>query len=205
MDVDALLATWRAAEAKLYPMVVVSPHQYEANLTLVRAMTDDLSECATVDDLVAAYAHRDERLTIATRRTQAGKPSPEVAPLLIDAAFQARYRELPAELAQAQAARRIDQAGNMPGWVIIAAAGDENGAGTGFSRVEMRLPDGLGMHTYIDIDATTFLPLYGIELLALDPATGEYVGTNARPDRREFTDKAEWRAAVDAIKAGEDA
>ena len=39
-DIEALFTQWRASEAKLYPMVVVSPHQYEANLRLVRAMTD---------------------------------------------------------------------------------------------------------------------------------------------------------------------
>jgi hypothetical protein len=68
----------------------------------------------------------------------------------------------------------------------------------------MRIPDGLGMHSYIDIDATTFLPFFGIEILQLDPETGEYAGTRARPERREFTVREEWLAAIAATKAPTD-
>lgn len=200
MDLEALLGQWRAAEAKLYPMVVVNPHQYEANLELVRAMTDDLTAITSVDDLVAAYAERHDRLAAAVESLQRPPPSPEVALLLIDAAFSGRYRELSGERAKAEAERRIAQADE--GWITLDETGDESGAGgTGFRRIEMRLPDGLGLHTYIDVDPTTFLPLYGIETLQLDPATGEFAGTNARPDRTEFGDRREWLTAIAAIKA----
>ncbi len=202
MDIEALLAQWRASEAKLYPMIVVSPHQYEANLSLVRAMTDDLCEVTSVDNLVAEYERRADRLAASVDRLDVAAPSADVAPLLIDAAFQNRYRELPAEHQQAEAARRIAEAGDGPAWVTLAEAGDNGpAAATGFQRVEMRVPDGLGMHTYVDIDATTFLPLYGIEILALEPTTGEHLGTDARPERRQFPDREEWLAAIAEVKA----
>ncbi len=194
---DGLLAQWRASEAKLYPMVVVSPHQYEANLSLVRAMTDDLADITAVDDLFGEYERRADRLQAAVSRLQVRHPSPETAHLLIDAAFQGRYRELPTELQETEARRRIAEAGDARGWVTLAEAGDDGAsAATGFQRIEMRLPDGLGMYTYIDIDATTFLPLYGIELLQLDPTTGEQVDSQARPDRTEFADRQEWLTAI---------
>ncbi|MEX1126556.1 MAG: hypothetical protein WEE53_12910 [Acidimicrobiia bacterium] len=205
MDVGDLLTRWRAAEAKLYPMVVVSPHQYEVNLTLVRAMTDDLSDITTVDDLISAYEHRVDRLAEAVDRLSVAAPSAEVGDLVADAAFQGRYRELPSERQQGDAVRRIAAAGAGPAWVLLGEFGDDAaGVATGFRRIEMRIPDGLGMHSYIDIDATTFLPLFGIEILQLDPDTGEFAGTHARPERREFTDREEWLAAIAATKAATD-
>ena len=201
MDIEALLAQWRASEAKLYPMILVSPHQYETNLSLVRAMTDDLAGVTSVDDLVGEYERRADRLAASADRLEVAAPSPVVGSLLIDAAFLNRYLELPAEHQQAEAARRIAQAGDGPGWVTLAEAGDDGpSAATGFQRIEMRVPDGLGMHTYIDIDATTFLPLYGIEILQLEPTTGEHLDTNARPERQQFTDREQWLAAIAALK-----
>jgi hypothetical protein len=205
MDEGELLTRWRAAEAKLYPMVVVSPHQYEVNLRLVRAMTDDLSDITTVDDLITAYEHRADRLAEAVDRLNVVAPSAEVGSLVADAAFQGRHRELTSENQQTDVVRRIAAAGAGPAWVLLGEFGDDAaGVGTGFRRIEMRVPDGLGMHSYIDIDATTFLPLCGIEILQLDPATGEYAGTHARPERREFTDREEWLAAIAAVKATTD-
>ena len=182
-------------------MIVVSPHQYEVNLTLVRAMTDDLSGITTVDELIAAYEDRAERLAGAVDRLSVAAPTAEVGDLVADAAFQNRYRELPSERQQTDAVRRIAAAGAGPAWVLLGEFGEDGaGVATGFRRIEMRVPDGLGMHSYIDIDATTFLPLYGIEILQLDPDTGEFAGSHARPERQEFTDREEWLAAIKAIK-----
>jgi hypothetical protein len=205
MEIESLLTQWRSAESKLYPMVVVNPHQYEANLELVRAMTDDLSDVATTEDLVNAYENGSDLLAAAVARLGASAPRADIGPLLIDAAFQGRYRHLGGERQQAEAARRIAEAGKGPAWVLLAESGDDGpGAATGFRRIEMHLPDGLGVYSYIDIDPSTFLPLYWIETLQLDPATGEFTGNDARPERREFTDRAEWLDALAALKANAD-
>ncbi len=202
MEIDALLARWRSAESKLYPMVVVDPRQYEANLELVRAMTNDLSNVTTIEDLVAAYGSGSDQLAAAVERLGVSAPRADIGPLLVDAAFHGRYRELPGERQQAEAARRIAEAGKGPAWVLLAETGDDGPeAATGFSRIEMHLPDGLGVHSYIDIDADTFLPLYGIETLPLDPATGEFAGHDARPERHEFKERTEWLDALETIKA----
>src|SRR3970040_225848 len=159
-------------------MIVVSPHQYEVNLTLVRAMTDDLSDITTVDDLISAYEHRVDRLAGGGQPPLGAARSAEVGDLVADAACQGRYRELPSERQQSDAVRRIAAAGAGPAWVLLGEFGEDGaGVATGFRRIEMRVPDGLGMHSYIDIDATTFLPLYGIEILQLDPDTGELAGS----------------------------
>jgi hypothetical protein len=204
MEIESLLAQWRSAESKLYPMVVVNPHQYEANLVLVRAMTDDLSDVATPEDLVAAYENGSDLLAAAVERVGATEPRADIGPLLIDAAFQGRYRDLAGEQQQAEAARRIAEVGTGSAWVLLAESADDASAATGFRRIEMHLPDGLGVHSYIDIDPSTFLPLYWIETLQLDPATGEFTDKDARPERREFTDRAEWLDALAALKANAD-
>ena len=202
METEALLAQWRASEAKLYPMIVVSPHRYEANLSLVRAMTDDLSEVSRVDDLVGEYERRLELLAASVDRLEVAAPSMDVAPLLIDAAFLNRYREIPGEHQQTEGARRIAEAGDGPAWVELGKAGDDGpSAATGFQHIEMRVPDGLGMYTYIDIDATSYMPLYGIDVLQLDPTTGEQLDTSARHDRRQFMDREEWLVAIAEVRA----
>ena len=101
MEIDTLLAQWRSAEAKLYPMVVVNPHQYEANLELVWAVTNDLSDVRTIDDLVTAYESGNDRLAVAVEGLGVSAPPPDIGPLLIDAAFQGRYRDLAGERQQA--------------------------------------------------------------------------------------------------------
>jgi len=202
MEIETLLAEWRGSEAKLYPMVVVNPHQYETNLSLVRAMTDDLSEVSRVDDLVGEYERRLELLSASVDRLEVAAPSMDVAPLLIDAAFLNRYREIPGEHQETEAARRIAEAGDGPAWVELGKAGDDGpAAATGFQHVEMRLPDGLGMYTYIDIDPASYMPLYGIDILQLEPTTGEQLDTSARPERRHFMDREEWLAAIAEVKA----
>ena len=102
MEIDSLLPQWRSSESKLYPMVVVHPRQYETNLELVRAITNDLAEVTTVEELVAAYGDRAARLATVVARLGVRAPSPEMAPLLVDAAFHGRYRELPGEHQQAE-------------------------------------------------------------------------------------------------------
>jgi len=202
MEIETLLAEWRGSEAKLYPMVVVNPHQYETNLSLVRAMTDDLSEVSRVDDLVGEYERRLELLSASVDRLEVAAPSMDVAPLLIDAAFLNRYREIPGEHQETEAARRIAEAGDGPAWVELGKAGDDGpAAATGFQHVEMRLPDGLGRYTYIDIDPASYMPLYGIDILQLEPTTGEQLDTSARPERRHFMDREEWLAAIAEVKA----
>ena len=111
-------------------MVVVNPHQYEKNLSLVRAMTDDLGDVATVGELVDEYERRADLLQAAVNRLDVAMPSPDVAPLLIDSAFQGRHRELPGERQQTEAAGRIAEAGGIicpasPGFYLRPTTVDE--------------------------------------------------------------------------------
>ncbi len=133
----------------------------------------------------------------------AGSPIDEE--LVLDAAFQARYRELVAERQQAEAEQRIATAGDEPQWVVLAEAGTARSVpAPGYRRVEMHVPDGTGLHTFVEQDPTTYTPRYGIELLRLDPRTGEHLGSDASGYRDEFEDAGEWMRAVEHVRLADD-
>jgi hypothetical protein len=93
-------ARWKAAEDRLYPLVMVDPPLYEAALTLVREAADVLRwQCGTVTELAAA----DPAVTLARC------PSAPVMSALgfdpgtaFDAACAYRWRELTLEWTHAE-------------------------------------------------------------------------------------------------------
>ncbi len=178
-------------------MVLVNPDQYETNLRLVRAMTDQMSGLATVEELIEAYGGRSSLAASTAHSLSLGVPQPEVGEVLVDAAFHARYREVLSELEEAEAARRIAAAGDGPGWVVLGETGAEGATpAPGFRRVEMHLPDGKALHTYVDLDPSTHRPNYGVEVLSLDPSSGEELPDGSRGGRREFSERADWESAI---------
>ena len=196
-DLESLLRRWRSAESKLYPMIVVNPHQYETNLRLVRAMTDQISHLATVEELIEAYGGRSSMAASTAHGLSLAAPQPEVEGLLVDAAFHARYRALRSELEKAEVDRRIAAAGDGPGWVVLAETGADGATpAPGFRRVEMHLPDGKGLHTYVDLDPSTYGPRYGFEVLRLDPSNGGELPDDAIASRQEFSELTDWERAI---------
>lgn len=178
-------------------MVVVNPHQYETNLRLVRAMTDQMSDLATVEELMEAYGGRSSMAASTAHGMPLAAPQPEVEGLLVDAAFHARYRELQSELEKAEVERRIAAAGDGPGWVLLAETGADGATpAPGFQRVEMHLPDGKGLYTFVDLDPSTYGPSYGVEVLRLDPSSGEELPDDPIASRQEFSELTDWERAI---------
>jgi hypothetical protein len=197
---EPLLQRWRSAESKLYPMVMVDPHRYETHLRLVRELSDGLAGLSTVDELIEAYGGR-AGLMARTAHRMSVTIRDDIGELVVDAAFNSRYRNLVSEIQEAEARRRIREAGDDPGWVVLAETGRDYPPLPGFRQIEMRLPDGLGIHSYVDADPDTYQPVYGLELLTLDPATGEEVGNGTRATPQEFADPSAWAAAMEQARA----
>lgn len=196
---EQLAARWRAAEARLYPVVFVDPPRYELYLRLVRAVADDLAEQTTDEQLARAYEGRSRLLASARQQLSLGGTAID-EDLVLDAAFGARHREMRAAHQRAEAERRI-AAGQSPGWVLIGESGPAGpDPAPGYRRLEMHLPDGMSLHTFIEHDPGTYLPCYGLELLQLDPRTGEFLGATPSADREEFGDRDEWRRAVERAR-----
>lgn len=184
-------------------MVVVNPHQYETNLRLVRAMSDQMSDLATVEELIEAYDGRSSMAASTADSLSLAAPQPEVEELLVDAAFYVRYRELRSELQKAEVERRIAAAGDGPGWVVLAETGaDGSTPAPGFRRVEMHLPDGKGLYTFVDVDPSTYRPRYGVEVLRLDPSSGEELPDDPIASRQEFAELTDWEQAIAEARQG---
>jgi hypothetical protein len=199
-----LIGRWRSAEQRLYPTVVVDPQQYERYLRLIRAITDDLGDRSTAEELAEAYGERMRFLEAAAHRLSSVAPSVGDEDLVIGAAFYARYRELRAEWHQAEVMERIAAAGQDPQWVLLGETGTAEPVPVpGYRRLEMHVPDGTGLHTFVEFDPKTYAPLYGVELLRLDPRTGEHLPDDARPSRQEFLDPDQWEWAVARLRLAE--
>lgn len=88
-----LLAEWRAAEDRLYPVVMVRPDIYERSVELVRRVADELQRCTEPAALAAAWSEAAE-IVYEVSRDRLLPLGDLDAGLVAGAAFAMRYREL---------------------------------------------------------------------------------------------------------------
>ncbi|MEA2247952.1 MAG: hypothetical protein QOH46_2481, partial [Solirubrobacteraceae bacterium] len=108
MSREDAIATWRRAEARIYPSVMHNATIYEQYIAVVRAIVEELSDVRTVDDLVTAW---DERRDIATAVVQRSPPSMRSVmdlEAVRDAAFCHRHREITRERGKEIARERLE-------------------------------------------------------------------------------------------------
>ena len=199
-----LLSDWMAAEGRLYPVVMVRPDLYERAVRLVRAVTDDLSRYRDLAGLAGAW---DAAAEIVHRAAGVAGLDLEGldAGLVAGAAFSMRYRELAAGAARAERLHRIRAAAEAgEAWVRVEETGSKETAGmVPWSWLEMHVGSGAGLLQTLEADPTTGAPLFRLEVVPLDPATGDRLVTPADVVTVEesFGDRAEWMAAVEAKRA----
>lgn len=157
-----LARRWRTAEERLYQSVMMmEPERYEGYIRSVRAIADELSGCSTPDDLVEAYGERSDLAALAAHRLG---PLAD-ADLVVDAAFNLRYREVAGPARRAEVRERIAAA--PAGWLVLQ---DSPAAG-----LELHLPSGVGLQRWIEQDVRSGAPVYTVQVRQLDPVTGEEV------------------------------
>lgn len=99
-------ARWKAAEGRLYPLIMVDPAVYETALTLVREVADVLrGQCGTVGELAGADAGAVLARCPSTPVLSALGFDPGTA---FDAACACRWRELTADETDAELETRQD-------------------------------------------------------------------------------------------------
>lgn len=199
-----LLSDWRAAEERLYPVVMVRPDIYERAVRMVRAVADELAGCLDLAALAGAW---DGAAEIVHRA--AGDAGLDLegldAGLIAGAAFSMRYRELAGQAARAERLARIQAAAEAgEAWVRVEEIGSRETAGmVPWSWIEMHVRSGAGVRQTLEADPSTGAPLYSLEVVPLDPATGDRLATP--PDvisvQESFDDPTEWIAAVEAKRA----
>lgn len=197
---EELSRRWQRAEERLYPVVMVRPDLYELSLRLVRAVADRLAPCLSEEALAEAYRRAGELVTQAAREEQIPTTELDLG-LVADAGFSLRRREVVAEVHRSEAIRHI-QAARERGqpWTVLY----ETGSGfppLPYRRLEMHVADGVGLHAFIEQDPGTGQPVYGLEAVQLDPATGDW-GMDAPQlaERRLLSSRQDWERAIDELR-----
>ena len=194
----AALAEWRAAEERLYPIVMTRPDLYERAVQLVRQVADELMVHRDVASLVAAWP---EAADVVARAASLALMSLDGLDggLVAGSAFSLRYRELAVDEARTRRLARIEAAAAQGGgWVEVERMGSPDTAGmVPHSWVEMHVPSGTALRQTIEADPDSGTARFRVEIERRDPTTGERVEAEGGPAVEEtFEDREEWVAAV---------
>ena len=114
-----------------------------------------------------------------------------------DAAFYLRYQEILEAKAQAEVQAKLAEAqAQGEEWVTLYDNETSRQGQTFFQKLEIHLPDGLGLYTSVELDWDKGR-VYVLEPIVLDPATGQPKRGVAPPDpKQEFITREELVAAV---------
>jgi hypothetical protein len=183
---------------------MVRPDLYERSVRLVRVVADELAGCLDMPALVEAWGGAAEIVHRAA--TEAGLDLEGVdAGLIAGAGFSMRYRELAAGLAVTERLNRIRAAREAgEAWVRVEEIGSKETAGMmPWTWVDMHVASGAGLRQTMEADQTTGAPRYSLEVIALDPASGDRrpVPADVVAVEESFGDPTEWMAAVEAKRA----
>jgi hypothetical protein len=192
-----LVARWRQADERLYPIVMIDPERFRQIVSVVRAASDQLASETCLDDLVEA--RRRGQAVVSQAAEAVGIPLAQVGDieLVADAAFHLRYRELTAQRHRREVTDTIATArAQGDRWVVVAESGRlDQLAVQPYQRIEMRLDDGLALRGWIDIDPHTFAPVHGLEELRLDRNTGAMIEAGEPAATRTYATREQWEAA----------
>jgi hypothetical protein len=198
-----LLSDWKAAEERLYPVVMVRPDLYERSVRMVRAVADELTGYLDFAALANAWGGAAEIVHRAAAEGGFDLDGLD-AGLIAGAAFSMRYRELAGAVARAERLSRIQAAAESgEAWVRVEEIGSRETAGmVPWTWVEMHVGSGAGIRQTLEADPLTGAPRYSLEVVPLDPATGDRLPV---PDdvvavEEVFSDPTEWMAAVEAMR-----
>ncbi|HET9771845.1 MAG TPA: hypothetical protein VFS16_13215, partial [Acidimicrobiia bacterium] len=119
--------------------------------------------------------------------------------------FSMRYRELAVGASRNERLDRIRVAAEAgEGWVRVEEIGSRETAGMmPWSWIEMHVPSGAGLRQTLEADPATGAPRYSLEIVPLDPATGDRrpVPPDVAAVEESFDDPTEWISAVEAKRA----
>ena len=198
---EELAQRWRAAEERLYPVVMVRPDLYERSIELVRSIADELRSVTTTAALVEAFGNAAEIAAGVIRRESLMVEGIDLG-LATSAAFGLRNRELVGELARGRAMARI-QAAREQGetWVVLYEAGSRAQApAVPYRRLEMHLRGGAALHVYVEQDVATARAVYGVQAVQLDPHTGDWLNeATVWAEPRTFADPEPWQALIEEL------
>jgi len=199
MHREDAIATWRRAEARVYPSVMHNPTIYEQYIAVVRAIAEELSDVRREEDLVTAWHDRRDIATAVIERSPPTMRSVMDMEAVRDAAFCHRHREITRERGKEIARERLEAARRAGDeWVVLF----EDVTPLGSHRLEMHVRSGRALHASTQVDAERPTPAYELEVVQLDPATGAWLVDQPplMPGTRFATDE-EWQARIAQARA----
>ncbi|MGA9311282.1 MAG: hypothetical protein WBV74_13035 [Pseudonocardiaceae bacterium] len=185
-DLRRARARWRAAEDRLFPVVLVDPDTYRRALYVVGLLLEELRANTTSLDQLLGLDVDPAPLLSALPAGSAGSENR----LTLEAAFAVRDREITAAAKRGRRATAIALARSAGATWVDLEGSWEAVLATGVRHTEMHLPTARALVATID-------PYSGdgphrLELVVLDGDTGTPVETTDRD--RAFADRAEWLA-----------
>jgi hypothetical protein len=194
-----LLAGWRSAEERLYPVVMVRPDLYQSVVRMVGQVADELRRsCPDVGSLVEAAPHVVDAIQRMASRD--GQSLAEVdVPMVAAAACCFRYRELAAEAARDQRVADIAAAVARGGvWVVVEQTGEpQTFSAIPFTKVEMHVPSGRALEQSVEQDERTGGARFRLAEVAVNRETGQRIDADSRgPGAEDFDDIDRWVLAI---------
>ena len=199
------MARMTAAEARLYPLAMVDPGRYERATTMVGLVAAELRRsCRRVDEVLG---RREELLAALPRLADgSGVGMADLVPAdVVDAASALVCRQLQAHRAAATWHARLDEARRAGReWLVVEADPMAVMAGVHQS-VELHLPTGSAVVSTVEAATSAGTATYRLELVpaavtVLEGAPAPDPGA-ARVRPQVFTDRQQWLAAVERLKA----
>ena len=197
-DLEEAVATWRRAEARVYPSVMHNATLYEQYVLAVRAIADELGDVRTAEELYAAWRERPDIALEVLARTAPSMRAVMDPTALRDAAFAHRHRQLTRERGKEIARERLDQARReRREWVVLF----EDVTPLGSDRLEMHVRTGRALHASSKVELDRPTPTFELEVVQLDPATGAWLVDQPplMPSRR-YDSHEEWQARIDQAR-----
>jgi hypothetical protein len=196
-----VLSQWSSAEERLYPVIMLRPDLYQRAVELVRKVADELGSCTDLAALVAAWPDATDIVYRASAVALMPLADLDIN-LVAGAGFSLRYRELAGPAVRAERLARLAAAAEEEGgaWVLVSETGSPASAGVvPWVRLEIHVPTGAGLIQTVEADPQTGAPRFRLEVVRLDPGSGEPLGpADDLAMEESFDDRAEWMAAIEA-------
>jgi hypothetical protein len=194
LDPLSAIATWRRAEARVYPSVMVNATLYQQYIGVVRAIADELAEVRSEDDLVRVWREQPQLGAEVIRRRSPSMGSMMDPDAVRDAAFCQRHREITREQGKEIARARLEQARREGApWVVLF----EDVTPFGSQRLEMHVRSGRALHVSSRTEPDAVHATYELEVVQLDPRDGAWlVDKPPLMPAQRFTRHDEWEARI---------
>ena len=198
-DLEEALATWRRAEARIYPTVMMNAALYEQYVTAVRAIAEELADAHTDEELFVAWRERRDIALDVVSRTAPSMRAVMDLTALRDAAFCHRHRQITRERGKELARERLERAKReRQAWVVLF----EDVTPFGSVRLEMHTRTGRAIHASSKTELDGPRPSSVLVVVQPDPAGGGWLvdPPPLMPSRRYDTHE-EWQARTEQARA----